>query len=203
MSSSSRLPTKPTPVPGVPASARTLAATDGLSIGELARRCGVATSAIRYYEAEGLLQAQRNSAGRRRFVRADLRRLAFILAAQTVGLTLAQIRTALASLPASRTPTPADWEQLSSHWQGQLEARIQAMVRLRDQLGSCIGCGCLSLKHCALFNAQDAAGAKGPGARYLMGDPVVTGDPAASQPVPVKPRASSPRSSAARRAKPE
>ena len=141
-----------------------------LPIGELVRRSGVAASAIRYYEAEGLLRSSRSPAGRRQFLRSDLRRVAFIRAAQTVGLTLEQIRAALNGLPEARTPTQADWQRLSSGWQGLLNERIAALTRLRDQLGSCIGCGCLSLSACALYNPQDSAAARGAGARYLLGD---------------------------------
>ena len=120
------------------------------------------------------MASQRSASGRRRYTRADLRRLAFIRAAQTLGLSLEEIRAALASLPEGRTPTKADWERLSRGWKTLLDARIAAMTRLRDRLGSCIGCGCLSLKSCALYNAEDAAAVRGPGARYLLGEAPAT-----------------------------
>ena len=141
-----------------------------IAITELARRSGVAASALRYYEAQGLLPAQRAASGRRVYARSELRRVAFIRAAQAVGLTLDEIRAALASLPDARTPTQADWQRLSRAWQPLLDARIAALTRLRDQLAACIGCGCLSLKRCGLYNPQDAAAARGPGPRYLLGD---------------------------------
>lgn len=141
-----------------------------IAIAELARRSGVAASALRYYEQQGLLPAGRAASGRRVYARSELRRVAFIRAAQAVGLTLDEIRAALATLPNGRTPTQADWQHLSRAWQPLLEARIQALTRLRDQLASCIGCGCLSLRRCGLYNPQDAAAVRGPGPRYLLGD---------------------------------
>ncbi len=139
-------------------------------IGEMARRSGVAASALRFYEDAGLLQSGRSEAGRRQYPRSALRRVAFIRAAQAVGLSLDDIRAALATLPDGRTPTQADWQHLSRGWQPLLDERIAALTRLRDQLSSCIGCGCLSLKKCALYNAGDKAALKGAGARYLLGD---------------------------------
>jgi len=147
-----------------------LSASSPLTIGELAQRAGVAPSAVRFYEAEGLMRSQRSAAGHRRYPRSELRRIAFIRAAQSIGLTLEQIRAALATLPEHRTPTKADWEKLSRDWRTLLDARIAEMTRLRDQLTSCIGCGCLSLKTCGLYNQGDQAAAKGQGARYLLGD---------------------------------
>jgi MerR family redox-sensitive transcriptional activator SoxR len=141
-----------------------------ISIGDLARRAGVKASALRFYEMAGLLASARSSGGRRYYPKAELRRVAFIRAAQAVGLTLDEIRSALATLPENRTPTKADWERLSKSWRPLLDEKIAAMTRLRDTLDNCIGCGCLSLKACALYNRGDAAGAKGAGARYLMGD---------------------------------
>ncbi len=141
-----------------------------LPIGDFARRAGVAASALRFYEEQGLLHSHRSASGRRQFARGDLRRVAFIRAAQNVGLNLEQIRTALASLPDSRTPTARDWERLSRAWQPLLEARIAELQQLRDTLASCIGCGCLSLSKCKLYNPQDAAGRRGAGARYWLGD---------------------------------
>lgn len=143
---------------------------DRLSIGEVAERAGVATSALRFYEANGLIHAERADSGHRRFHREALRRVAFIQVAQRVGLTLEEIRAALATLPDSRTPTAADWERLSLGWRSRLDDEIAALVRVRDQLSSCIGCGCLSLRTCALYNPDDRASARGPGARFLLGD---------------------------------
>ena len=143
---------------------------DWLPIGVFARRAGVAASALRYYESEGLLGAARSESGRRRYPRAALRRVAFIRVAQTVGLSLEQIRAALATLPEQRTPTPADWAALSASWRPLLDARIAALTRLRDQLDSCIGCGCLSLQRCALYNAGDRVAASGSGARFLLAE---------------------------------
>jgi MerR family redox-sensitive transcriptional activator SoxR len=150
--------------------AATTASDEPIPIGELARRSGVAASALRFYEEAGLIVSGRSEAGRRRFARSTLRRVAFIRAAQAVGLRLDEIRAALASLPDGRTPTQADWQRLSRAWQPLLDERIAALTRLRDQLGSCIGCGCLSLSKCALYNPGDRAAARGAGARYLLGD---------------------------------
>ena len=145
-------------------------ATGWILIGELARRSGVAASALRFYEVQGLLTSQRNAAGRRQYARGDLRRVAFIRAAQAVGLSLDQIRAALSSLPDGRTPNQKDWIRLSSAWRPLLDQRIADLTRLRDQLSSCIGCGCLSLSTCALYNPGDVAATRGNGARYLLGD---------------------------------
>lgn len=141
-----------------------------ITIGDLARRAGVAASALRFYEAQGLISGARTAGRHRQFPRHVLRRVSFIRAAQHVGLSLADIREALSGLPDARTPTKSDWDRLARSWQPLLEARIAALQRLRDQLGACIGCGCLSLKACALYNPQDVASARGPGARYLAGD---------------------------------
>ncbi|WP_077033692.1 redox-sensitive transcriptional activator SoxR [Pelomonas sp. KK5] len=147
-----------------------------IAIGELATRSGVAASALRFYEEAGLLTSGRSDSGRRRYPRSVLRRVAFIRAAQAVGLTLDEIRAALATLPDARTPTQADWQRLARGWQPLLDERIAALTRLRDRLGSCIGCGCLSLTKCALYNAGDQAAAKGSGPRYLLGDKPQTQD---------------------------
>ena len=141
-----------------------------LTVGELAARAGVAASALRFYEAEGLISSLRSTGGQRRFRRDVLRRVAFVRAAQTVGLSIDDIRTALNRLPDARTPNKADWARLSAAWQPLLDAKISALVALRTQLGQCIGCGCLSLKVCALYNPSDAAAALGSGARFLLGD---------------------------------
>jgi MerR family redox-sensitive transcriptional activator SoxR len=141
-----------------------------LPIGALARRSGVAASALRFYEAQGLINSTRSPAGRRMFARDALRRVAFIRVAQSVGLTLEEIRAALNGLPNQRTPTRSDWVRLSAAWRPVLDHRIDCLMRLRDRLSSCIGCGCLSLKTCALYNPNDSAQLRGTGPRYLLGD---------------------------------
>jgi len=143
---------------------------DGLTIGELSARTGVAASALRFYEAEGLIHARRTSGGQRRYSRDVLRRVSFMRIAQQVGLTLDEIRTALRSLPDHRTPTRADWERLSASWRPMLDARIALLERLRDRLTGCIGCGCLSLQVCPLANPADVLGTEGPGPHLLLGD---------------------------------
>ena len=140
---------------------------DLLPIGEIAHRAGLATSALRYYEREGLVSGDRSAGGQRRYPRSVLRRLAFIRAAQNVGLSLAEIRSALATLPAARTPTPADWARLSRSWRFRLDQQIEGLLALREGLSTCIGCGCLSLRRCALANPHDTAADAGSGARYL------------------------------------
>ncbi|WP_269629871.1 redox-sensitive transcriptional activator SoxR [Pelomonas sp. BJYL3] len=161
-----------------------------LPIGDFARRAGVAASALRFYEEQGLLLSHRSASGRRQFARSDLRRVAFIRAAQQVGLSLDQIRAALASLPDARTPNARDWERLSRDWQPLLAARIAELQQLQDTLASCIGCGCLSLSKCKLYNPQDAAGRRGAGARYWMGDR--SSEVLAEQAVPQKTRRQGP-----------
>ena len=141
-----------------------------LAIGQVADRTGVAVSALRYYEQEGLIRSERSRGGQRRFPRDVLRRVAFVKIAQQVGLSLEAIRTALAGLPDDRTPTRADWTRLSASWRPLLDQRIATLERLRDDLDSCIGCGCLSLRACALYNPGDAAASLGEGARYLVSD---------------------------------
>jgi MerR family redox-sensitive transcriptional activator SoxR len=144
---------------------------DALSIGELSERTDVAPSALRFYEAEGLIHATRSDGGQRRYHRDVLRRVSFIKVAQRVGLSLDEIRDAMASLPESRTPNKEDWAKLSKSWRPQLDEQIAMLERLRDRLDACIGCGCLSLRVCGLFNPGDEAGRSGPGPRYLLGDP--------------------------------
>ena len=144
--------------------------TDLLTIGELSARAGLAPSAIRFYEAHGLVSSERTSGNQRRFRRTTLRRLAFIRSAQRVGLTLEEITAALATLPEGRTPTRADWARLSESWRPRINEQIERLVRLRDKLDSCIGCGCLSLQRCGLQNPADQAYATGTGARYLEPD---------------------------------
>jgi len=143
---------------------------DLLTIGEVASRAGVTTSALRFYEAERLITSTRTSGGQRRYHREVLRRVAFVRVAQRVGLTLADIRAALSTLPAHRTPTVADWDRLSRSWVDRLTGQIELLVNLRDELTSCIGCGCLSFKACRLYNPHDAAATLGDGPRYLLGD---------------------------------
>lgn len=138
-----------------------------LTIGEVSRRSGVAPSALRFYEDEGLLTSVRGPGGMRHYPRVALRRVAVIQAAKAVGLSLADVKTALQALPDERTPTKADWERLSRSWRRRLDARIGELERLRDELTSCIGCGCLSLRSCALFNRDDELGQDGPGPRRL------------------------------------
>jgi MerR family redox-sensitive transcriptional activator SoxR len=141
-----------------------------LTIGELAARSGVSTSALRFWEDQGLLSAERGPGGRRRYPRSALRRVAFVRVASSVGLSLAEVREALASLPDGRTPTARDWARLSRTWRSRLDERIAQLERLRDELDGCIGCGCLSLQRCRLYNRDDRAAATGTGPRYLLGD---------------------------------
>ncbi len=144
--------------------------SEGLPIGDLARRTGLAVSAIRYYEAQGLISPWRNPGGQRRYQRADIRRLSFVMIAQQFGLTLPEIRVVLSGLPGNRTPTPKDWKKISKSLRAHLDQRIDTLTRLRDNLDGCIGCGCLSLPKCALYNPDDRAKSHGSGPRYLMGD---------------------------------
>jgi MerR family transcriptional regulator, redox-sensitive transcriptional activator SoxR len=141
--------------------------TDLLTIGQVAERSGFATSALRYYEREGLITPTRTEGGQRRFERTVLRRLAFIRAARNIGLGLDEVRASLERLPASRTPTRKDWTNLSRGWRKRLDEQIEALTRLRDGLDACIGCGCLSLERCKLSNPDDVAAPGGPGAVYL------------------------------------
>lgn len=141
---------------------------DELTIGAVADRTGVATSALRYYEERGLIRSDRNAGGHRRYPREVLRRVSFIRVAQQVGLSLEEIGAALASLPDERTPDEADWHRLSTSWRPRLDDQIALLERLRDQLDSCIGCGCLSLKVCHLVNPGDRISAHGPGPRGLI-----------------------------------
>ena len=138
-----------------------------LSIGELARRSGVAASGLRFYEEQGLIKSRRTAGNQRQYLRGTLRRIAFVQAAQRVGLQLAEIKAALDSLPDNRNPTRADWTRLSRTWRSRLDQRIAELERLRDSLDSCIGCGCLSLQRCSLYNKDDKLAEQGPGARLL------------------------------------
>jgi MerR family redox-sensitive transcriptional activator SoxR len=145
-----------------------------ITISELSARSGVAPSALRYYESLGLIASERTRGNQRRYARGVLRRVAVIRVAQATGVSLASIRRALSGLPDGRDPTPRDWERLSARWREELSERIAALEGLRDKLSSCIGCGCLSLDRCALFNPGDAAASKGAGPRYLLGDEPVS-----------------------------
>lgn len=140
-----------------------------LTIGEAARRCGLATSALRFYEEKGLITSIRTSGNRRLYHRAELRRISLIRVAQSLGLTLAEIGSALAELPDRRSPNKRDWQKLSSRWRGQLDLRIEQLQRMRDNLTECIGCGCLSLKSCSLHNPGDRISTSGSGPRILLG----------------------------------
>lgn len=141
-----------------------------LSIGVVAARAGMAVSALRFYEERGLISSTRSSGGHRLYARPVLRRLAFIQVAQRVGLSLEEIGRALAELPADDGPKPADWRRLAASWRPQLDERIGLLEALRDELDSCIGCGCLSLQRCRLRNPGDRAAGLGSGPRYLLGD---------------------------------
>jgi MerR family transcriptional regulator, redox-sensitive transcriptional activator SoxR len=139
-----------------------------LTPGELSERSGVAVSALHFYEREGLIQSRRTSGNQRRYSRETLRRVAFIRTSQRVGVPLAEIRDALATLPENRTPTKKDWTRLSRHWRADLDHRIAQLEKLRDTLTECIGCGCLSLRSCALHNEEDHLSEEGSGARILV-----------------------------------
>lgn len=141
-----------------------------LTIGEVSDRSGLAASAVRFYERQGLVHAERSASGQRRFRRDVLRRIAFIRIAQRVGLSLEEIATALAVLPADRAPTKGDWQRLTSGWQDRIEQRITLLEALQSGLSACIGCGCLSLRTCALANPDDVAAGGGPGPQWLMGE---------------------------------
>ena len=143
---------------------------EGLSIGEVATRSGVATSALRFYEAQGLLASQRTSGNQRRYERAVLRRVALIRAGRAAGIPLDRIRAALDTLPAERTPTRRDWERLSRAWRSDLDEQIAMLHAVRDRLTTCIGCGCLSIDACTLLNPDDEAGGLGSGAHYIARD---------------------------------
>lgn len=142
----------------------------GLSIGDLAARTGLSVSAIRFYESKGLITPDRNEGNQRRYEGSDMRRLSFILIAQQMGLTIEQIRSVMASLPDGRTPTKADWSKISRTFRKTLDERIAMMERMRERLDGCIGCGCLSLKACSLYNPDDKAYRLGVGPRYVVSD---------------------------------
>jgi MerR family redox-sensitive transcriptional activator SoxR len=144
--------------------------SDLLTIGETARRSGVAASALRFYEDRGLIASVRSGAGHRRFERPVLRRIAFIVYAQRVGLSLEEVAAELARLPAGRTPGRKDWARLMHRWSERIDRRIAELERLKAGLTECIGCGCLSLERCRWSNPEDRAGRRGPGPRYWLGD---------------------------------
>ena len=143
--------------------------SDGLTIGDLAARTGLAPSAIRFYEERGIVEPVRNAGGHRRYGRPDIRRLSFAMAAQTLGFSLAEIAAEMARLPAHRAPSKADWTRVSHSLRGRIDDRIAALERLRNTLDGCMGCGCLSLETCALYNPDDILGAEGPGPRKVLG----------------------------------
>ena len=147
-----------------------MAHTPLLSIGELARRTGLSVSAIRFYETRGLVSAVRSAGNQRRFLRSDIRRLSFALVAQRLGLTLGEVEAELSQLPHGRAPTQADWAAISTRLRARLNARIEMLERTRDLLDGCIGCGCLSMERCALYNPEDRAARAGAGPRFLLGN---------------------------------
>lgn len=142
---------------------------DLIPIGELARRTGLAVSAIRFYESKGLITPFRTMGNQRRFLRSDIRRLSVVLIAQKLGLGLAEIEAALATLPHGRTPTLSDWQRISRSLRGEIDARIKLLTRTRAKIDECIGCGCLSLSRCQIFNREDRASLSGPGPRFVLG----------------------------------
>jgi len=146
-----------------------------ISIGQVAKRTGLAVSAIRFYEDSRLIAPVRSEGGQRLFLRSDIRRLSFIAIAQQLGFSLETIREKLSSLPSSRTPTQRDWTRISSQFRDALDERIAMLQRTRERLDGCIGCGCLSLKNCALYNPEDGASLRGSGPRYLLGDKPISG----------------------------
>ncbi|MFT3811111.1 MAG: redox-sensitive transcriptional activator SoxR [Micropepsaceae bacterium] len=146
-------------------------ATDLLTIGQLSQRTGLSVSAIRFYEEKGLVSPARNAGGQRRFPRSDIRRLSFVVIAQMLGLSIGDIEAQLRTLPQGRTPTRQDWADISRRVRTAIDDRIAALTRMRDRLDGCIGCGCLSLKTCALYNPEDRAAKAGSGPRYVLGEP--------------------------------
>ena len=147
-----------------------MSAPSALTIGELARRTGLSVSAIRFYEARGLVRATRGAGNQRRFIRSDIRRLSFALIARQLGLTLSEIEAELSTLPHGQAPTQAEWRAIGERIRGALAAKIAMLQRTQNLLDGCIGCGCLSLDRCALYNPNDRASRAGPGPRFLLGD---------------------------------
>lgn len=156
-------------------------ALQSLTIGQVAERTGLAISAIRFYEDKGLVAPGRNAGGQRRFAKADIRRLSFIMILQQLGFSLAEIRECLAALPNGRTPTKRDWTRISQQMRADLDRRIETLGRLRDRLDGCIGCGCLSLKACKLYNPEDRAQSLGTGARFVLDDDPFAGGQSTSR----------------------
>ena len=150
---------------------------DQLSIGEVARRTGLSVSAIRFYEERGLVQSVRNQGGQRRFARSDIRRLSIVMIAQNLGFSLTRISEALSALPTHRAPNKREWENMAQDFRVDIDDRIAVLQRLRDRLDICIGCGCLSLEDCALYNSNDKAGRTGSGPRYVVSSQTID-DPA-------------------------
>jgi MerR family transcriptional regulator, redox-sensitive transcriptional activator SoxR len=146
---------------------------DVISIGDLAARTGVSVSAIRFYEGRGMVTPFRSSGGQRRFLRSDIRRISFVRIAQGLGLSIEEIGQYLAALPQGRTPHARDWEKIGKAMADKLDAQIATLIRMRETLDGCIGCGCLSLKKCALYNPEDRAGHSGAGARFVLGTPTL------------------------------
>ncbi len=144
--------------------------SDRLAIGELAARSGLATSALRYYEELGLIRSERTAGGQRRYARSTLRRVAFVRAAQQIGLSLDEARAALDRLPSDHAPSAAEWNVVARTWGRRIDEEIASLERLKHKLKGCIGCGCLSLRKCGLYNPDDTAAGKGAGARYVLGD---------------------------------
>ena len=142
--------------------------SERISIGQVAERTGLSISAIRFYETQGLVKPVRNAGGQRRYLRSDIRRLSFVLIAQQLGFTMKEIHARLANLPDERTPTTADWKRISREFRHELEERIDMLTRMRDRLDGCIGCGCLSLKKCKLYNPEDRAYRHGAGPRFII-----------------------------------
>ena len=149
-------------------------AEKGYLIGSAAKRTGTSVSALRFYEEKGLVSSERTKGGNRVFLASDIRRISFIVIAQKLGFSLAEIKAQLDHLPDGRTPTKKDWDKISRIFKADIDARIEGLTRLRDKLSSCIGCGCLSLKVCAIYNSDDGAADYGPGPRYLLGDKPVS-----------------------------
>ncbi len=151
------------------------AASKRIGIGQVAERTGLSVSAIRFYETQGLVSPVRNNGGQRRYLRSDIRRLSFVLIAQQLGFSIDEIRQRLEKLPAQRTPTQKDWARISKGFREELDQRIQLMTRMRDRLDGCIGCGCLSLENCQLYNPEDRARRQGAGPRYILSEPLEHG----------------------------
>ena len=152
------------------------AASKRIGIGQVAERTGLSVSAIRFYETQGLVSPVRNNGGQRRYLRSDIRRLSFVLIAQQLGFSIDEIRQRLAKLPAQRTPTQKDWARISKGFREELDQRIKLMTRMRDRLDGCIGCGCLSLENCQLYNPEDRVRRQGTGPRFILSEQIQVGE---------------------------